>query len=113
MGCSGKPIGLHDAYLALPQGARLERAELERKGSLYELLREQFAINPAEAAENLTVALADKDDAALLGVASGAPLLICERVTLSDRREPIEYCLMKYVQSYRYSNRIGKRAIAS
>ncbi|TXD74605.1 GntR family transcriptional regulator, partial [Mitsuaria sp. TWR114] len=29
-----------------------------------------------------------------------------ERITLSERREPIEYCLMKYVSSYRYSARI-------
>jgi GntR family transcriptional regulator len=33
---------------------------------------------------------------------------VCERITLSDRREPIEYCLMKYVSSYRYSTRIAK-----
>jgi GntR family transcriptional regulator len=109
---NGQATGLHDAYLVLPPGARLDRGKLERTGSLYELLREQYGINPAEAAENLTVALAETEEAALLGVAQGAPLLICERVTLSEHREPIEYCLMKYVQGYRYSNRIGRRAIA-
>ena len=110
---NGEPIGLHDAHLSLPGGARIERDELERQGSLYQLLKDKFAITPAEAVENLTVALADEEDAELLNVAVGAPILICERVTLSDRREPIEYCLMKYVQSYRYSTRISKHAIAT
>ena len=31
-----------------------------------------------------------------------------ERVMLSDRREPIEYCEMKYVPSYRYKSRVRK-----
>ena len=51
---------------------------------------------------------ADAEDARLLGVAEGAPLLLCERITLSERREPVEYCVMKYVSSYRYSTRIAK-----
>lgn len=110
---NGEPIGLHDAYLSLPNGARIDRDELEQKGSLYQLLKDKFGLIPAEAVENLTVALADEDDAALLNVPIGAPILICERVTLSDRREPIEYCLMKYVQSYRYSTRISKHAIST
>jgi len=43
-----------------------------------------------------------------LGVDAGSPLLACERITLSDRRHPIEYCEMRYVPSYRYKTRINK-----
>ena len=108
---NGKPIGIHDAYLPLDVSeGRIDRALLEKVGSLYQVLREDFGVIPAEAIENLWSGSADRDDAELLGIERGAPLLICERVTLSDRRRAIEYCLMKYVQSYRYSNRITKHS---
>jgi GntR family transcriptional regulator len=110
---NGNPVGLHDAYLSLPDGARFDRGELERCGSLYRLFQEKFDITPAEAVENLTVGLADDDEASLLQVAVGSPLLVCERVTLTDRREPVEYCLMKYVPSYRYTMRINKHGMAT
>jgi len=106
----GSPVGLHDAYFPLPRGAKLDRAELEQAESLYTLLTAKFGFAPAEAVENLSAAAADADDAQLLGIDAGAPILICERITLSDRREPIEYCLMKYVSSYRYSTRIAKHS---
>jgi len=104
------PVGLHDAYFPLPRGSKLERAELEQAQSLYKLLSEKFGFAPAEALENLNAGAADAEDAKLLGIDKGAPILICERITLSDRREPIEYCLMKYVSSYRYSSRIAKHS---
>lgn len=107
---NGQPMGLQDAYLPLPLGARLERAELERAQSLYKLLTEKFGFAPAEAVENLSAAAAEADDAQLLGVAVGSPILICERITLSERREPIEYCLMKYISSYRYGTRVTKHS---
>ncbi|HKX44839.1 MAG TPA: GntR family transcriptional regulator [Burkholderiaceae bacterium] len=104
------PVGLHDAYFPLPRGVHVERSELEAAQSLYRLLTEKFGFAPAEAVENLFAGSADAEDAPLLGVRVGAPILVCERVTLSDRREPIEYCLMKYVSSYRYSTRISKHS---
>lgn len=104
----GEPVGVHDAYFPLRRGARLERAEIEQSQSLYKLLTDKFGFAPAEAVENLCAAAADAEDARLLGVAEGAPVLMCERITLSERREPIEYCVMKYVSTYRYSTRIAK-----
>jgi GntR family transcriptional regulator len=104
----GSPVGVHDAYFPLPRGTRLEPAEIEQAQSLYRLLTERFGFAPAEAVENLCAATADAEDARLLGIAAGAPILVCERITLSERREPIEYCVMKYVSSYRYSTRIAK-----
>ena len=104
----GAPVGVHDAYFPLPRGAKLERSEIEQAESLYKLLTDKFGFSPAEAVENLSAATADTEDAQLLDISPGAPILLCERITLSDRREPIEYCLMKYVSSYRYSTRIAK-----
>lgn len=104
----GVPVGLHDAYFPLPRGLRLEQAEVEKASSLYQLLTERAGFAPVEAVENLFAATADAEDARLLALPEGAPLLMCERITLSERREPIEYCLMKYVASYRYNARITK-----
>lgn len=109
----GVPVGLHDAYFPLPRGARLELEDVERAESLYRLLTERHGFAPAEAVENLNAGTADAEEAKLLGIDKNSPVLICERITLSDRREPIEYCLMKYVPSYRYSTRIAKSSGAT
>lgn len=106
----GAPVGLQDAYFPFPRGAKLDRQELEKAQSLYALLGEKFGFAPVEAVENLSAGTADEEDARLLGIGLGDPVLVCERITLSERREPIEYCLMKYVSSYRYSTRIAKRS---
>jgi GntR family transcriptional regulator len=105
-----QPVGLQDAYLPAINGLKIEQEALEKAGSLYKLLSTEFGIIPAEAIEHLNAAAAEVDDASLLNVAPGSPLLICERITLSERRVPIEYCLMKYVPSYRYRARINKRS---
>lgn len=107
---NGQPVGLQDAYLPSGRGVRIDRAALEEAGSLYVLLAKGFGVVPAEAIENLSATAAEPEDAELLDVARGSPLLLCERVTLSDRREPIEYCLMKYVPSYRYSTRVNRHS---
>jgi GntR family transcriptional regulator len=104
----GKPVGLQDSYLRLPGGAVLEQKELEQNGSLYRLLIDKFGIKPSESLESVGAVAALPADAELLGVAAGTPLLLCERVMLSDRREPVEYCEMKYVPPYRYKTRISK-----
>ncbi|MFZ6773909.1 GntR family transcriptional regulator [Undibacterium sp. SXout7W] len=105
---NGAPVGLQDSYLKLPPGAKLERKELERAGSLYRILIDKFGIDPSESLESVGAVAAVADDVTLLDVSLGTPLLVCERVMLSDRRDPIEYCEMKYVPSYRYKTRISK-----
>lgn len=103
-----QPVGLQDSYLRLPPGSNLQQKELERVGSLYRILIESFGIEPTESLESIGAIAAAAEDAEQLGVAVGTPLLLCERVMLSDRREPIEYCEMKYLPSYRYKTRINK-----
>lgn len=105
---NGEPVGVQDSHLRLPPGAKLEKRELERAGSLYQLLIEKFSIEPTESLESVGAVAALQEDVELLGVDAGTPLLLCERVMLSDRREPVEYCEMKYVPSYRYKTRVNK-----
>ena len=103
---NGKPIGVQDAYIDIPGDASFTRKEIEEVGSLYTLLIERFGLVPAEALESVTVCLANAEDTTLLNVPEGSPLLLMERVTISDRHVPVEYCVMKYVKEYTYKARI-------
>lgn len=105
---NGARVGLQDSWLNLPAGQTIGRQQLEAKGSLYRLLVEDLALHPSECLESLSAVAATEYDVELLGVDAGSPLLACERITLSDRRQPIEYCEMRYVPSYRYKTRINK-----
>jgi len=109
---NGEPVGLQESWLRLPPGARLERRVLEARGSLYRLLIEDFDLRPSECLESLSAVSAGPEESALLNVPVASPLLACERITLSDRRQPLEYCEMRYVASYRYTTRVSKWSLA-
>ena len=97
------PIGLQTSYLALPDGQSIAREELERSGSLYRILSERFHLYPTEADETLEVTVASPEEARLLGVGIGAPLLLSERVTFSQERRPVEFVKILYRgDKYRY-----------
>lgn len=104
----GMRVGLHDAFLKLPAEVSFSKADLVRAGSLYRLLADRFGLHPAEGLESIGAVEATLEDADYLDVAPGSPLLACERTTLSDRREPIEYCEMRYTPRYRYTNRVSR-----
>jgi len=103
---NGQRIGTQESFLALP--GRFSASDLETAGSLYALVDARFSIQATEGLESVGSVAANADDAALLDIAVGAPLLLCERVTLSERRQPFEYCEMRYVSSYRYTARIHR-----
>lgn len=105
---NGQPVGLQDSFLHLPPSAAITRRALEAKGSLYRLLTDDLGVHPSECLESLNAVPALAEESLLLDVAVGTPLLACERITLSDRRQPIEYCEMRYVPTYRYKTRINK-----
>ena len=97
------PIGLQTSYLALPDGQSIAREELEKSGSLYRILSEKFHLYPTEADETLEVTVASPEEARLLGVGIGAPLLLSERVTFSQERRPVEFVKILYRgDKYRY-----------
>ncbi|NVM74282.1 GntR family transcriptional regulator [Duganella sp. SG902] len=107
----GAPIGIQDSHVRLPPGEQLTRKELERTGSLYRLLVEKFGIEPSESLESIGAIPAASEEVELLNIPAGTPILVCERIMLSSRREPVEYCEMKYLPSYRYKTRISKWSI--
>lgn len=103
---NGRRIGTQESFLALP--GSFSAGDLDAAGSLYALIGRLFSIQATEGLESVGSIAASADDATLLDIAVGAPLLLCERVTLSGRRQPFEYCEMRYVSSYRYTARINR-----
>jgi GntR family transcriptional regulator len=103
------PIGLQTSYLSLEPGQTITRAEMEAAGSLYRLIQEQFHIIPSEADETLEVTIATKEEAELLQIEEGAPLLLSERVLFAQNRKPVEYVKILYRgDRYRYYVRLSR-----
>jgi GntR family transcriptional regulator len=103
------PIGLQTSYLSLEPGQTITRAEMEAAGSLYRLIQEKFHIIPSEADETLEVTIATKEEAELLQIEEGAPLLLSERVLFAQNRKPVEYVKILYRgDRYRYYVRLTR-----
>ncbi len=74
------PADLFPGLLELPLG-----------GSIYDLLEEHYGVRPDEVVEHLEVAGAPADQAALLGVPAGAPLLAITRTSSTASGTAFEY----------------------
>ena len=97
------PMGLQTSYYALPEGQTITRAEMEENGSVYRILQEKFHLIPTEADETLEVTLATPQEATLLQIQTGSPLLLSERTTYSQYRRVIEFVKIVYRgDRYRY-----------
>jgi GntR family transcriptional regulator len=95
---SGQPIVVDDIWLpgALFKGLTAERLA-EYHGPLYGLFESEFGTRMIRAEERLRACPAEPEIAKLLKIASGAPLLLVERVSLTYGERPVElrrgYCL--------------------
>lgn len=99
----GVPMGLQTSYYHFPNGQTISREELEQYGSIYRILQEKFHIIPTEADETLEVTVATPQEAVLLQVPAGSPLLLSERTAYSQYRRVIEFVKILYRgDRYRY-----------
>ena len=100
----GIPVGLHEAYLA---GVSLEREDLESEGSLYALL-EKNGLHIVEAEESLEAVAANAEEAKLLRISSGSPLLLVVRVAWTSSA-PLEFVRAVYRSDfYRYTLKLQR-----
>ncbi|MBI9044064.1 MAG: GntR family transcriptional regulator [Anaerolineaceae bacterium] len=104
-----QPMGLQLCYLTLTEEQKITREELEERGSLYLILQEKFNILPTEADETLEISFATPEQASLLQVKPGAPLLLNERILYNQNRKPVEYVRILYRSDrFRYSIRLTR-----
>jgi GntR family transcriptional regulator len=85
----GSPISVEHAMLPADRFPGL--LELPLGGSVYELLAEHYGARPKEALERIEVVPASPDEAMVLDVETGAPLLSITRTTTGTGDEPIEF----------------------
>jgi GntR family transcriptional regulator len=105
-----EPIGLQDSYLALGENQSITRDEIEAKGSIYAMLEQKYGIYPTEADETLEVTLATPEEADLLKIPVGSPLLLNERTLWSQDRKAIEFVSILYRgDRYKYFVRLTRK----
>jgi GntR family transcriptional regulator len=88
-GVSGEPLAHEIAHLAGPL-PRL-RQELERRGSLYQTLRDGYGVRLARVEDLVETVLADPLEARLLAVDVGLPLLVIHRTGWDTKDRPVEF----------------------
>jgi GntR family transcriptional regulator len=59
--------------------------------SIYELMAQRYGLRAVKAVERLVAVLADADQAALLGIEAGDPLMAIERIAYDAADQPLEY----------------------
>ena len=85
----GVPISLEHARLPAERVPGLPERELG--GSLYELLDREYDLRPREATERIEVMHARADEASILAIGVGDPLLSVTRTTVDGDGVPFEY----------------------
>jgi len=88
----GDPIIVDDIALPCGRFPNLNGKQFrERSSTIYNLYQESFGISVVRTSERLRATLGDGETTALLGIASGAPLLQIRRVAYTYHDEPVEY----------------------
>ena len=88
-----------------------EKIFLARGNTIYHLYQSRYGINVLRADERLRAVIATAEDAKLLRVEPGAPLLEIRRVALTFRDRPVELRVSRVDTSrFEYHNTLGKGA---
>ncbi len=90
-----EPLALETSCITFIGCERLLESDLERD-SLYQLLAHSFDMPPLEAEQELEADLAGEEEARLLDVPVGSPVLRTRRVTTTRRNQPVEYATSVY-----------------
>ncbi|MBB4663846.1 GntR family transcriptional regulator [Conexibacter arvalis] len=85
----GEPVVIQRSWIPYERCPELWREPLV-EGSLYATLQTRWAVELRRADQSFSAVEASSEQAALLDVAPGAPLLQVERLTLDDANVPVE-----------------------
>jgi GntR family transcriptional regulator len=101
----GEPMAIQGNYLPHALCPGLLKHDLER-GSLFAVLRDVYGLRLADGTRTVEAALADAEQARLLGLGLPAPLLVVEQMTYLEGGQAIEFVRTAY-RGDRY--RLGPR----
>jgi GntR family transcriptional regulator len=91
----GEPLAVETIHVLDELVPALDLTAIET-GSFYALLRHQYDVQPTDAEQTHEASAATPDEAALLGLPEGAPLLILDRVTRDQHGRYFEYTRAAY-----------------
>jgi GntR family transcriptional regulator len=89
-----EPIAVETCYISCSLLSEKEVAALNT-GSLYELLERRGRV-PVMSEQSIEAAQANSDDATLLNIEVGSPILQFERLSFDARGEPVEFVVSSY-----------------
>lgn len=92
----GEPMCIQTSHIPQPLAPSLSLDDLEGTSSLYELLETRFNLVVAEADELIEAVLAWDEEARLLGIQPGAPLVSREVTSYTKTGQPIEFSTTLY-----------------
>lgn len=102
----GEPIFLCDSYLPHRLVPGLRDRELV-DGSLYKTLETVYGKSPVDGDEELRASLATAEEAKLLAIKPGAPVLVSRRVTYLTGGQAVEYSRLVFASGrFRYHIRL-------
>ncbi len=94
----GEPLAIELSQLCFPNCERL-LAEDFAQNSLYRTLELKYGLPLVEAEQELEASLVGEEEAVVLNVAVGSPVLLTRRTTYTDRDQPVEYAKATYCGS--------------
>jgi GntR family transcriptional regulator len=108
----GEPMSIDTSHLPARRFPGL-RKQLAHHSSLYETLTATYGVELAEAEETIETVLAGPQDARLLGVDVGLPLLLLSRHAFDSRGEPVEWAQSWYRgDRYKFVTRLRRRPLS-
>lgn len=90
-----EPLAIELSQLNFKGCEKLLEEDLE-SNSLYRLLEARYGVPLMEAEQELEAGLVGNEEAQLLKIAVGSPVLYTRRTTYTDRNQPIEYAKAVY-----------------
>ena len=90
-----EPLAIELSQISFKGCERLLEEDLEQN-SLYRLLETKYGIPLLEADQELEAGLAGNEEAQLLKISLGRPVLFTRRITYTERNQPIEYAKAVY-----------------
>lgn len=90
-----EPLAIESAQISFMGCEKLLEENLE-ENSLYRLLETKYGLPLLEAEQELEAGLVGTEEAQLLNLPPGSPVLFIRRITYTERNQPIEYARSVY-----------------
>ncbi len=90
-----KPFAFTLNYLPLKIGGRIRKKDLLKK-PLLQIIEEDLDIGFTEAFQTIEASFANREVSEQLGVVSGSPILLVERIMYTQKRKPVEVVQSSY-----------------